>query len=1049
MIIKNILLSALLSCFFFANGFSQDSSSPRFTTSPTISPDGSTIVFSYDSDLWKVAANGGSAVRLTGMDGDETAASISPDGKWLAFTSDQFGNNDVYVMPMNGGDITQLTFHQAGDQVESWSWDSKSLYFSSSRYNRISAYKIPINGGTPERLFGHYHNTVHNLVEHPSENEYFFNESWESFIFPQRKRYKGSFNPDIKSFNPDTKEYTEHTSWEGKDLWPTVDKNGNLYYVSDQSNGEYNLYTLESGSPKQLTSFETSVKYPQVSANGDAIVFEKDYQIFLFDVSSGRSKLVPISIFQNNTLSQDQSFDVSGSISGVDISVDEKKMAFISRGELFVSDIDGKYIRKIETSPMGRVLEVKWLKDNKTLLFNQTVNGYQNLFTIAANGSGKERQHTSDDQNNRNIEVNSDRSKAVYHSGRDELRIIDLESFKSETAVKDEFWGFQNTQAYFSPNDEYILYNAKRDFEQDVFTYHIDSKEAINLTKTGVSENAPYWSPDGKYIYFSSNRVNPSYPRGGGDGNIYRMALNRFEDPFKSQKFDELFTEEEDESDAEKDDDSSEKKMIITIEKNGLLERIESVGERFGNQFAPVVLKDGNKTMVAYLSNHDEGNTAMYVTTSEAFEQTKTSKVDGISQISYFTVSNGKFYAIGGGSIYKVNLGSAKATKIDTDHSFQRNLSNEFSQMFEEFWANMEENFYNESFHGIDWKKIRDQYRMYLPYVTSRRDLRRMNNDMLGELNSSHLGFNSFGSEENEFYSTTSLSVGLLFENKNPYKISSIVKRGPLDVTGKDIRVGDELVAVNSITIDKNTNRELYFSFPKMQNELSLTFKRGKDTFDVNVHPVSYFSTRTGLYDEWVDINQSTVDEKTEKRVAYVHMKNMGGGQLQNFLLEMTSEAYNKDALILDLRYNTGGNVHDDVLRFLSQRKYAQWKYREGKMTGQSNFNPADKPIILMINEQTLSDAEVTTAGFKELELGTVIGTETYRWIIFTSGKRLVDGSFYRLPKVGVYGLDGSNLEKTGVAPDIEIHNNFKDRVMGEDPQLTKAIELALEQLKQ
>ncbi|MBO6522421.1 MAG: PD40 domain-containing protein [Balneolaceae bacterium] len=1040
---KRIFTSALFSFFLIASGYSQN---PRFTTAPSISPDASTIVFSYESDLWKVPAEGGTAVRLTGMDGHESFPNISPDGKWLAFSSDQYGNNDVYIMPIAGGQITQLTFHQSSDVVSSWNWDSKTLYFTSNRYNRTSTYSISVDGGTPKRLFDHYHNNVHNLVKHPSRNEFYFNESWESFIFPQRKGYKGAFNPDIKSYNTNTETYAEHTSWEGKDLWPTLDQSGNLYFVSDEFNGEYNLYQLNNGEKERLTSFTTSVKYPKVSANGQTIVFEKEYQIYTYDIASGESRLVPISIFRNNTLTKSQSFEVSGNVTGLDVSPDGKKMAFISRGELFVSDMDGKFIRQINTSGMGRVLEVKWLNDNKTLLFNQTVNGYQNLFTVSADGSGKEEQHTSDDQNNRNIEVSSDRSKAVYHSGRDELRIIDLESFESETVVKDEFWGFQNTQPYFSPNDEYLLYNAKRDFEQDIFVYHIESKEIQNLTRTGVSELAPFWAPDGKYIYYSTTQTTPTYPRGSNNFDVFRLPLDRFEEPFKSQKFDQLF-EEADESD--ENIEESEEKLEITINTDRIMERAEPVGERFGNQFVSVVLQDGDKTMVLYTSNHDEGNTALYVTTHQPFEQPKTSKIEGISQVRFVTVSEGKVYAIGRGSIYKIDTASAKATKIETEDSFQRNLKDEFYQMFDEFWANMEENFYNETFHGVDWEKIRDRYKTYLPYVTNRSDLRRMNNDMLGELNSSHLGFNSNGAEENEFHSTTSLSVGLLFENDNPFTVASIVQRGPLDIPGKNIQAGDELVAVEGVVIDKNRNRESYFSFPTMQEELTLTFKRGRDTFDMNVHPVSYFSTRTDLYDEWVDTNQRMVDEQTDKRVAYVHMKNMGGGQLQSFLLEMTSEAYNRDALILDLRYNTGGNVHDDVLRFLSQRKYAQWKYREGKMTGQSNFNPADKPIILMINEQTLSDAEVTTAGFKELGLGTVVGTETYRWIIFTSGKSLVDGSFYRLPKVGVYSLDGANLERTGVAPDIEVHNNFKDRLEGNDPQLTKAIELALEQLKE
>jgi tricorn protease len=175
----------------------------------------------------------------------------------------------------------------------------------------------------------------------------------------------------------------------------------------------------------------------------------------------------------------------------------------------------------------------------------------------------------------------------------------------------------------------------------------------------------------------------------------------------------------------------------------------------------------------------------------------------------------------------------------------------------------------------------------------------------------------------------------------------------------------------------------------------------------------------------------------------------MGGGELQDFKEEMVSEGEAREALILDLRYNTGGNVHDEVLRFLSQRPYLQWGYREGELTTQSNFTPAAKPIVLLVNEQSLSDAELTAQGFKELGLGTIIGTETYRWIIFTSGKGLVDGSFYRLPSWGVYTFEGENLEKTGVSPDIYLQNTFKDRLDGEDPQLQRALEHIMQELNE
>lgn len=234
---------------------------------------------------------------------------------------------------------------------------------------------------------------------------------------------------------------------------------------------------------------------------------------------------------------------------------------------------------------------------------------------------------------------------------------------------------------------------------------------------------------------------------------------------------------------------------------------------------------------------------------------------------------------------------------------------------------------------------------------------------------------------------------------------------------------------------------------PSLDKEIQLTLERNSQKITVNLHPISSRSLRNLRYDEWVDSNQSYIDQKSNKKIAYVHMKNMVRGQLNNFKREMVSEGYKRDALILDLRNNTGGNVHDEVLQFLSQRPYLKWKYRDGKLTSQPNFAPAAKPIIILINEQTLSDAEMTSAGFKELGLGKVIGTETYRWIIFTSSKGLVDGSSYRLPSWGCYTLDGKNLEKTGVAPDIYVKETFKNRLENNQPQLDKAVSEIMKQL--
>ncbi|MFK8161966.1 MAG: S41 family peptidase, partial [Lewinella sp.] len=473
------------------------------------------------------------------------------------------------------------------------------------------------------------------------------------------------------------------------------------------------------------------------------------------------------------------------------------------------------------------------------------------------------------------------------------------------------------------------------------------------------------------------------------------------------------------------------------------------VGPSFGRQSGAFVVAKGDQTIVLYGSNH-EGTGGFYKTVYEPFENPKTEQIKGrgVGNATDLVEVKGKYYLVGAGKVQTINLGQNKYSPIEVKHTFRRAMQPEFTQMYYETWANMEENFYNGDFHGVDWAAMRDRYAAFLPYVTNRADLRRITNDLLGELNTSHSGFRSSGKEERTKQRSQTLSLGLSFSNDDPYKIEGVLADGPADRKGTDLKSGDRIVAFDGEKVNAGKNREAYLTRPSIDGAIKLTIDRAGKEHDVWLHPRNYFSERTNRYDSWVDACQQRVDEQSAKKVAYVHMKNMGGGELNNFMNEMVSEGYQRDAVILDLRWNTGGNVHDAVLQFLSQRHYLNWQFRDGKRGRQPNFTPRTKPIILLINQKSLSDAEMTAAGFKELGLGTIVGTPTYRWIIFTSGKGLVDGSFYRLPSWGCYTLDGDNLEKTGVTPDIRIDNTAADRENGRDPQLDRAIELAMKGLK-
>lgn len=1013
--------------------------SSKFLENPSIHPNNNTIYFSYDGDILGYNMINKEYSRITALDGIESNPVVSPDGLYLAFSSNEESNFNVYVLEFETGKITQLTYNDSKDMVYSWSWDSKNIYFNSDRNNVISSYKVEIKGGTPKRIFEGAKIWAHNIIELPNENAYIFNESWESYRFPQRKRYKGDFNPDLKKYNLDTKDFNKLTSYRGKDLWQTSDKNGVIYFASDRDNGEYNLYKLENGNITNQTKFETSIKNPRVSYDGSQVIFEKEYGLSLYNTSTNEIENISINLPENISISQNlKEFKTSGNISYFDVSPDNKKACFVSRGKLFASDIDGKFIQELKTDNSERILQSFWLDDNEHIVYTQTVKGYLNIFKISAKTNEID-QLTDFNQNTNELNLNKDKTKGLYYVGRNLLNEIDFESGESKTLVEDEFWSIYNDPAVFSPDGKYILYSAIRNFERDIFLLEIKSKEITNLTKTGMNEESPMWNYNGEKFYFTTDRFNPGYPRGEQNTDIYKIDLTNIERDILNKEYEQLFntdTTEKEEPDYEYD-------------LQNLKDRWSRMVGKPRNQSMVHYTKKKDKEYLYYISNEDGNAYKLYILSAKQFDKPETTEIKIPGSIrSINIVESDAIYALVGGNVYKIEPNSGKADKIDFKFDFTKSLSDEFNQMFYETWANMEENFYDGTFRGLDWMTIRDKYASFLPYVQTRDNLRTLLNDMLGELNSSHQGFSSSGDEEDVYYKNRTFETGIVFKNNSPFEVDRILNNSPADKNNIDVQEGDILLSVNGIELDNKENRYKYFTSPNYPKEVILKFKRGSKEYETIIKPISRAQFTQLIYDEWVENNQKFVDEASNNRIAYIHMKNMGGGELNNFLIEISNELHYRDALILDLRYNRGGNVHDEVLQTLSQKQYLNWSYRDGALAQQPNFSPSSKPIVLLINEQSLSDAEMTAAGFKALDLGKIVGTETYRWIIFTSGKSLVDGSFYRVPAWGCYTLTGEDLEMTGVAPDIYVGKSFKEKLEDKKPQLEKAIELIMKEIQ-
>ena len=1054
---KRILTMALIGLMTVPAAMAEN---VRFAYRPSLTPDGSMIYFSWQGDIYSVPAAGGNATACINLGGTENNPVVSPDGKWVAFSSDIQGNTDVYVAPVGGGEVRQLTYSEAGDTPASWSADSRYIYFESTRGSaRKTSYKVSVNGGTPELLFDGYFNTIVNVVENPKTGEFLFNESMESISFPTRKRYVGDHNPEIKSWNPSSKTYKVLTSYEGKDQWPMVDRNGNIYYVSDESNKESQIVKYDkSGKPVQLTSFDKSVQYPSIAAGGSAIVFLKDYEINVLDIKSGKVSVPQISIASSSVEVKRQFTEQKPSAAAV--SPDGKKFALVIRGELYISDVKATYLQKLDTPSNERVSEVAWAKDNKTVYYIRTNKGWTDIFKIAADGSAAEKAVFTSQNNSKGMSISPKKDKFAFIEGSKSVMLFDMNTDSVEKIADAEFWSFQNYDVAFSADGNYIAFDAMNLFESDVYVYSVKDKKVTNITNSACTDGGMVFSPDGKYMFLLSNPTASSFPK-GTRSQLYRLPLQKYDTKFKSDEYDKLFKEEEKNDDAKKDDKKkddkkAEKKADVKMDFTDVYRRMTAV-ERSGSQSGLYTFSGKGKDLLFYASFGGTSNGLFALDLSDPEAKPKAVNAGGQGGSGAqggggltggrFFCSDSDLYALSGGTIYKIDVNSLSASRTSVSKNVEKLLADEFEQMFYETWGVLEQNYYDVNMHGADWMGVRDYYSSLLPYVKTRENLRTLITDMLGELNSSHLGFTSTGNEESTATKVRTLQTGIVFDNKNPYKVEKILADSPADKVSIDIRKGDELVAVNGQRIDPKQNREMYFTTTVAADEVKLTFKRSGKEFDTKIHTTTLSNIKSLTYKEWEDERKEMVEKKGKGRIAYHHMQAMGDTDLNDFLKAMHTDALHKDALILDLRYNNGGNVHNEVIEFLTQQRYFDWAYRGGKKSTHPNVTPADKPIVVLVNEHSLSDAEVTSNGIKTLGFAKLVGTETYRWIIFTSSVRLLDGSTCRMPAWGCYNLQGEDLENVGVKPDVYVKNTFKDRLTGADPQLDAAIAEVLKQL--
>ncbi|NOZ63211.1 MAG: hypothetical protein GXO74_16280 [Calditrichaeota bacterium] len=1014
---------------------------------PALSSDGKTIAFSYMGDIWTVPSTGGRAIQLTNHTAYDQKPIWSPNGKWIAFTSDRQGNNDVYLIPADGGIPRQITFHTNSDEATDFTPDGKWVIFRSNRSSMSGLFKIPVAGGNAQPILDDYWTWVfHGKMSSDGKSLSFLSGMENNFSW--RRGYRGSNTTRIwiKTDNQKTARLVFADS--SNCFWQNWNPDASrIFFVSDRISGVKNIWSIrrDGSDLQQVTNFpDKDITFLSLARNVLAAAYERNFEIWLTNLQTGESH--PVAIDAPAEEKENRTFRLKNeSVSEFRVSPDGKKIAAVVRGEVFVTSTDGGYARNITNSPW-RERDIFWDKESHRVFFVSDKNAKPELYSTPATGGGKWHQLTHMTDDVLSPALSPDGKWIGYFHGKRELRLIRPNGKQDHLLIEDNFGGRFGDDFVWSPDSRFIAASVQRFGQSDIIAVNVLNGETTKLTNTAYDESSPLWSPDGKFLLFSSNRFGHSFPEFTGKWDIYQLDFAPVKPKFDEDKFEKLFKakkETEEKPKDKKSKDEKKEKLKIEFQLDDIDQQTRAVTNTLGNDRS-FVLSPADTSTVYFVSNID-GKSHLWKTSLK--DKKRGSYEPFMPQVKnprglQFDKKGKKLYALSGGKIGVIEISKKKYKAIDFKRELKIDKTADYEQMLAELFYTLQFYYYDKTHHKTDWQAIYRQFRPVLKQVRQDQDFYDYANQMIGFLNSSHTGIHGPGGRSSE---DRSLHVGIIWQfEPDKITIKKILKKSPVYFHRDSVQVGDQLIAVNGKSVAARTNLWKILK-GKMDQRLRLTFRSKKKNalVTVAVKPISASAESRLKLEEWIDSRKEIVKNSTNDQVAYIYMRAMGWGDLTRFLKELERDAVPRKGLILDLRYNFGGNVHDRVLQALMKPTYAKWKIRGLSETPQSTFGFADKPVVLLVNEVTLSDGEMTSNGFKTLKRGPIVGNKTYGWLIFTTSVRLMNGGSFRLPFWGCYTLDGQDLEtQGGVKPDILVVNGLNDILSGKDPQLQKAIEV-------
>ena len=1077
--IKTILVWAFIMSFYGMNA----QESALWMRYPAISPDGSTIAFGYKGDIYTVGANGGRATQLTTNPGYDGYPVWSPDSKTIAFASDRNGGMDVFIMPATGGTPTRLTQNSAGEIPVTFTPDGKKVLFKANympdvEYTQFPAsvqvYAVSVNGGRPEQFMTFEANDINfnkagdKIVYHDKKG---YEDNW-------RKHHTSSVTRDVWIHDLKTGKYTNLTNKEVEDRNPVfADNDQSIYFLSERF-GDFNVCKMPLSNPENIQQVTKHSKHPVrflTKANDGTLCYFFNGEIYTLKDGQQPQK-VNVQIVTDQVEPLATTMNMSNGASDMAVSPSGKEVAFVLRGDVFVTSVDYGTTKRITNTPTQE-RSISFSPDGRTLVYAAERNGNWNIYTTTLADTTdkmftyakelKEEQITKGKNACFEPAFSPDGKEIAFLENRTEIKVINLDSKKIRTVLPGKYnYSYSDGDQWYqwSPDGKWILasYFEKGGWQNtDAALVKADgSQEIHNLTNSGYSDRMPKWMMDGKAIIWFSDRAGfRSHGSWGAEYDIYAMFLTpEAWDEFKMNKEEAALAKEQpkdkkeattagkDKKDDKKKEETAKSKLPeVKVDFSNMDDRIARLTINSSNLGDAVLTKDGDK--LYYLTSFEGGYDLWVRDFKEGTTKilAKLNKSGGSLQMD----KEGKnLYMLSGGQISKIDIASGAPKPISYSAELELKKPQEREYIFGHAWQQVVDKFYDPAIHNVDWEFYKKEYGRFLPHINNNYDFAEALGEMLGELNASHTGSTYRASNTAPQTAVLGAFYDLAYKGDG-LKITEIIEKGPLTKAGTKIKEGVVIEKINNQPVKAGEDY-----FPLLNNQsgkrvyLSLYDPATKERWEEDIKPISAGAQNGLLYDRWVKQRKELVDKLSGGKIGYVHIQGMNSESFREIYSDIFGRYRNKEAIILDTRYNGGGWLHEDLATMLTGKKFAEFVPR-GQYIGQDPFTQWTKPSAVVMSESNYSNAHGFPWVYKELNIGKLIGmpvpgTMTAVWWETQQDPSIVFG----IPEVGMKDNQGRFLENLQLEPDIKVTNDPESALKGRDLQIEAAVESLMKEIK-